>query len=115
MTQLSSRVVRTHLAIFSLAAPISAIVTYTALTWFVGVFDGTHGGWTGKALLFSVIIEFLTNDIGNANVLVNREEHSFTSQRSCRPFQHMRIREKEQQRMMPSFHPGLVSRRSRVA
>jgi len=52
MTQLSSKVVRTHLAIFSLAAPISAIITYTTLTWFDGVFD-VRGGWTGKALLFS--------------------------------------------------------------
>jgi len=52
MTQLPSRVVRIHLLIFSLAAPTSAVVTYSMISWFDGMFEA-HGAWTGKALLFS--------------------------------------------------------------
>jgi len=70
MTQLSSKVVRTHLAIFSLAAPISAIITYTVLTWFDGMFD-VRGGWTGKALLFSVRGMFLFIIMWDSNVNVH--------------------------------------------
>lgn len=52
MTQLPARIVRTHLAVFSLAAPLSAILTYILLSWLGGM--DPHSGWTGKALLFSV-------------------------------------------------------------
>lgn len=54
MTQLPARIVRTHLAVFSLAAPLSAILTYVLLSWIGGL--DPHSGWTGKVLLFSVSV-----------------------------------------------------------
>jgi len=51
---LSTRTVRTHLAAFSLAAPISAILTFLALRWFGSTSgSGASDDWTGLALLFS--------------------------------------------------------------
>lgn len=54
MTHYPPRVVRTHLAAFSLAAPISAILSYAALMWF-GLPSSANetSSSTGIALLFS--------------------------------------------------------------
>lgn len=50
---LPSRLIKYHLAAFSLASPISCILTYTAISFVGGGGEGL-GVWTGRALLFSV-------------------------------------------------------------